>query len=110
MAKEVATFLLGQLYIKVDDLVPSLLGVVWEVLEGAGQGLSHSPDFCDLAWYRAEEAWATDDDVMAAHGILKYARFRDDITIHTTHSFTSAGVSSYIATMVCPPSSMHNRK
>ena len=97
--KEVAEFLLDQQYIKVDDLVPSLSGVVWKMLEGAGQGLNHSTDFCDLAWFRSVETWATDIDVMEAHGILKYARFRDDITILTAKPFESGEVSSYIQSM-----------
>ena len=97
--KEVAEFLLDQQYIKVDDLVPSLSGVVWKMLEGAGQGLIHSTDVCDLAWFRSVETWATDIDVMEAHGILKYARFRDDITILTAKPFESGEVSSYIQSM-----------
>ena len=60
-------------------MVPSMQGMVWKVLEGGGQGLIPATDFFDLAWFRVVEVWATDPDIMQAYGILRYARFRDDI-------------------------------
>lgn len=81
VARAVDQFLLDRQFMSIDDLMPEMENVVWEVFEGAGRGLIHATDFCDLAWYRGVEAWGTDPDIMLAHDICKLARFRDDIII-----------------------------
>lgn len=45
-------------------------------------GLIHSGDLCDIVFYeRAERNWACNEQVAAAHELIAYWRYRDDILI-----------------------------
>lgn len=54
---------------------------VWQVLRGSGMGRVHSGDVADIALYYNMESSMCAVDVLAAHSILGYWSFKDDIII-----------------------------
>ena len=65
----------------MDELDPLNLDIQ-QIIKGVGQGLLHVGDLADYLWYLdVEHGWAMHQGIQAAHGILGFFRFRDDMII-----------------------------
>ena len=61
---------------------------------GTGQGLKHSGDVADVAFYNLAEAGFVDvEQICRDHGLLLYLRFRDDILMVFEKTAATVGKS-----------------
>lgn len=79
LIKDCLSFTLFSQYVRVPD---HNVDNVWQVMIGSGMGLRGSGEISDSCLYSlSERGFALDPDVMREHGVLYYARYKDDILV-----------------------------